>query len=305
MTVRYRCLLLAVLLLAVLVVSQAAQAQDEPIGVAVMKFRDNQLTRWWGSGWNVGEGITQLVTDELANRGRFRLIERTRLNEIMSEKGLAQSGDLDPSTTIELGRLMGVRIMILGNVTSFELKGAGGIGFGGFSLGAEKGQVVLTGRIVDVQTGEILSSVRAEGSGTGTRVAVNSYRGLSFESEAFTNSTLGKAANQAIKSFVDQVTAAVDNASLRITQAQYRQEVEGMVVGMVGTNVVVNLGTGRGVRKGAKLQVYRLQEMEGLSSLVRVPVAVLRVIDAQPEASVCLVESSSDAIQRGDVAVLQ
>ncbi len=298
-------LLLVAALLLVLGVAATAAAAEEPLGVAVMQFKDAQLTSWWSWSWEVGEGMTQMVTDEMAKRGTFRLFERSRIADILSEKGLAQSGDLDPSTTIELGKLMGVRLMILGTVTEFELQGSGSISIGFATVGAQRAKVSLTARVVDTQTGEILGAVKGEGSATGASVSVNSYRGLSFEGKQFRNSTLGKAATTAVNAFVDDVSRVVQQAGAKIQGAGQKAALEGKVAALIGSNVVVNLGSAQGVRKGASFQVYRVQRVEGLSDPVRVPVAKLKAIDVQAQAAICEVQSQSDQVQKGDLVVLQ
>lgn len=289
----------------VLLFSCVGLAADEPLGVAVMNFQDAQLQQWWGWSWNVGEGMTQLVTDELARRGTFRLFERTRLNDILGEKGLAQSGDLDPSTTIELGKLMGVRLMILGTVTEFDLRSSGGISLGFATVGAQRAKVTLTGRVVDTQTGEILGAVKGEGTGTGTSVSVDSYQGISFSGEQFQSTTLGKASDAAVKAFADNVSRVVESAGAKIRQESAKAALEGKVVTLVGSNVVVNLGGSKGIRKGASFQVYRLQTIEGLPDPLRVPVAKLKAVDVQGAASICEVQSKADEVQKGDVVVLE
>lgn len=53
---------------------------------------------------------------ELANLGAFRLVERTRMDEVLREQGLQQSGCTSTECAVETGRILGVGKIVAGSL---------------------------------------------------------------------------------------------------------------------------------------------------------------------------------------------
>lgn len=85
-------------------------------------------------------GIQQMLLTELAQNENLRVVERSRLREIMEEQGLATSGAVDPATAARAGRLVGARYVITGVFVDLY------------------GRFRMDGRVVDVETGEVLNT---------------------------------------------------------------------------------------------------------------------------------------------------
>ena len=158
-----RCI--SLVLFALLIVSAwapatLAEGKDKP-RIAVLKFEnkaDNQY--WWHGG---AEAMQDVFVTELVKSGKFRVIDRERLDALMSEKNLSLSGDLDPTTAVRVGKLLGVEYFLTGAVTEYGTDTAGGSGFG-VSVKRNKFTAAANARIIDVETGEILwaDEARAE-----------------------------------------------------------------------------------------------------------------------------------------------
>ena len=88
--------------------------------------------------------------DELVNDGSYRVIERKRLDAILAEQNFSQSERADPSakTLAQVGKLLGVKYLIVGSITKFGTEksnksfGGGGFGskFGVGEVGTAKGK---------------------------------------------------------------------------------------------------------------------------------------------------------------------
>jgi Ca-activated chloride channel family protein len=78
----------------------------------------------------------------LAGNPRLTLVERSRLDAVRAEQRLAVSGMLDADAAIGVGRLLGARYMITGQVIPMT------------------SQVIVFGRVINVETGEILSAAQ-------------------------------------------------------------------------------------------------------------------------------------------------
>jgi len=91
------------------------------------------------------KGLAQMLISDLSALDGVRLVERDRLEEILGELKLAQSGKIDPATAAKVGKLLGARYMVLGGY--FDLMN---------TLRADA-------RVVEVETGKVLQSTGATG----------------------------------------------------------------------------------------------------------------------------------------------
>jgi TolB-like protein len=137
----------AVLLSIGLPLGTAAQETfDTRPGIAVFPFTDGGSL---GPGREdlsaLQVGVQQLLLSELSQNPNLRVIERSRLREILEEQGLVSSRQVDPQTAVQIGKLIGARYMITGVYMDL---------FGDFRIDA---------RVVDVETGEVLRAREVRG----------------------------------------------------------------------------------------------------------------------------------------------
>jgi TolB-like protein len=92
----------------------------------------------------LGIGLQQMLITELSLNSGLRLVERSRLREIIEELDLGQGGYIDPSTTASVGKLVQARYMIVGGFVDAN------------------GTMRLDARIDDVETGEVLVETAAK-----------------------------------------------------------------------------------------------------------------------------------------------
>lgn len=64
----------------------------------------------------LGYGLSALIASDLARSRQLIIVERIRLDAVMRELDLAQSGRVDTTTAPRVGRIVGARRMILGDV---------------------------------------------------------------------------------------------------------------------------------------------------------------------------------------------
>ena len=92
----------------------------------------------------LGRMMTSLLTTELSRSGDMDVVSRQRLNDLARELG-HETGPVDSTVATEVARMAGVGTMILGQVAQ-----AGG-------------RIVVSADLVDVETGRLIASARAEG----------------------------------------------------------------------------------------------------------------------------------------------
>lgn len=109
---------------------------------------------------NLAKGISELMIEELLQYERVRLVERTKLNRVLAELKIQLTGLIDHDTMKEVGILIGADALLIGNLSSVTHKEKKLQGFLAYSL-KRKSEVLLSARLVDVETGEILASSKA------------------------------------------------------------------------------------------------------------------------------------------------
>lgn len=132
--------------------------KDRPL-VAVMPFvYKATLPEYAG----VESGLGDALISELVKSRQFRLIERERIETLLREIQLQQSGLTDSAKEIQVGTQLGAQALVSGSVTSVSVRDEWrSVKF------AEKttrfADIEAEVRMTDIETGEILASGRAVG----------------------------------------------------------------------------------------------------------------------------------------------
>lgn len=285
-------------------ISEADDATD--MTVAVLEFKGTgyvNISVWLRD--RLISGIPQMIAGRLVDEPGVKVLERDRINEIMQEHRLQSSQSIDEHTAIELGRLIGADMIVMGTLSEIGLESGGGVGVGRFQLNTSTAKVRLSGRLIHVETGELLAAIESQGQNTGTGVSVRNIQGLSYDGKDFQDSTIGKALDEAIDDFVAQFRNALSGVREKLRTEGARVATEGQVVGMRGEYVIVDLGRAHGVQTKSHLKVQRLEHIEGLSAPIHIPVAALEVLSVDEHASVTTVKESSEPIAIGDRVEVQ
>ena len=88
----------------------------------------------------VNLAVSEMLTRNLLLSGTFKLTERDQLEEVLREQKLALSGALDSKTAANVGRLIGAKLLVLGNVIQVG------------------NSYQITSKLVNSDTGEIVAS---------------------------------------------------------------------------------------------------------------------------------------------------
>ena len=196
--------LLAVFAITAPVFAQKKMSKEEKSKlprIAILEFKaaPDAWHGWHHGGWGnqmgtISNQLRDLFTTEIVEKGKgkIRVIERERLNEIRGELNFQQSGEVDTATVQKIGKLLGVKYVMTGKVTRFAYKEGGfssGRGVGALvgkvtkdgMAGAVAGSVNVkkasfTGRLdirlIEVETGEILGAWKDEDKVDNTSVKV-------------------------------------------------------------------------------------------------------------------------------------
>ena len=199
--------------------------------------------------WNLGEGMADVLVTQLLDTDRVIVLERKDLKDILNEIVL-QGGELfRKEGTIDRGRLKNAKYIVRGSVTDFtetnENSGWFGISWLKIFGRGSKARVAINIKVSDVESGEIVSSVKAAKTvSAGGIGAEGRYKNMTFGGDAFFRTPLGKATEGAIHSALRQI--------LRELPTNYWQP---RVAEFTGDTVVINGGKNVRVRIGDKFVV--------------------------------------------------
>lgn len=90
--------------------------QKERIVVLPAEYRYNEYR-------NISDEILDIVSNSITALGRFEVIDRTDLNAVLTELGLAQSGIVDESQAVEVGKLLASDVGLLVKLSNFSQQG--------------------------------------------------------------------------------------------------------------------------------------------------------------------------------------
>ncbi len=272
--------------------------------IAVTRF-DNKVKGTWGS-WNIGEGMAEQLTTALIKSGRFVVVERQALQDVLGEQELGQTGIIKKETAAKVGQVLGAQIIVRGVVSEFEQSesgGGAGIGIGGFRIGgrSSNAHVGIDIRLIDATSGQVLTSHNAVGKVESSGIAVGVSRGnIDFGADSFKNAPIGQATRQAIE---DAVKFIIDTMETVPFTAK--------VIKIEGKKIYINIGKNMNIRSGTKMYAYALgEDLVDPDTGLRLGadeklLGTVEVRDVQSKFSIGYMVSGSGNLKRGDILKLE
>ncbi|MBL8026234.1 MAG: hypothetical protein JNL74_07475 [Fibrobacteres bacterium] len=120
-------------------------SEQPTVTVGVLPFTNNSLTNK-ESLQPLAVGLSDMMATELGKIGSLKIVERAKLNKIVEEMALVQSGILSDDSAIQIGKLSGATMLLLGSFT---------MGF--------NGEMRIDIRLVKVETGETVKAEEVTG----------------------------------------------------------------------------------------------------------------------------------------------
>jgi hypothetical protein len=185
---------------------------------------------------------------------KFTIVERDKLNLVLKEQGLAASGALDPQTAAKVGKILGVRYIVVGGIDKFAINNTKG-GIGGIGGNLQQGSATINIRLIDTTTAERILAVQGDGE---VKKGGGVFRGANLSREAewgIASETIQKAAKATVAKLVtggylDKIGAAATSA----------KGLEGRVIKTDGSRAYINLGANAGLKVGDKFSVFAVGE---------------------------------------------
>jgi curli biogenesis system outer membrane secretion channel CsgG len=249
----------------ILLISNLSFSQELP-RIAVVGITSSAPGYIWRSDSPLSLGATDLMINALLNANRFRVFERAKLDLLLQEQNFQHfSGLVDQTTAVKLGKMIGVDAILTGSITNISFKKSEGIRIGPIKVGKSYAKVVMTIRIIDVTTGEILFSTvqeeEASKSGISGVLPIPIPGGIGFSKQEVVDvlSAVELICNKVVLNFV----AKIDKKNIAVSSAP----LEGYVVKVESTSsggiiqVYINLGESSGIQVGDEIRIYREGEV--------------------------------------------
>lgn len=176
---------------------QPANADFKKTKIAVLDF---QLQGEKFDNPDMDTIVAEWFITAMVREGRFDVVERRLLEKILKEQKLAMTGVVNTSGASELGKLLGVKVIITGSVMKL------------------KNVIEINSRIIDVETGSIITAEHVKSSAT-----------------ARLQDLVVQMSRKIMKNF----------------------PLEGYIVNRSGEKVTLDLGIRTGVKSGMRFVVYK------------------------------------------------
>jgi outer membrane protein assembly factor BamB/TolB-like protein len=133
----------AAVVLAASMLCAAAPPPSKARRIAVLEFQN--VTQEKALDW-IGTGMKEELTSQLSQIPEFVVVERARLGDAIKELNFNRSQYVDPAAAQKMGKMLGAQSVVVGSYQKFE------------------DTMRIHARLVDVETGEVKSPIRVDGS---------------------------------------------------------------------------------------------------------------------------------------------
>ena len=177
---------------------------------------------------------SEYIINHLVDRQYFTVKEKELVMDHLKRNNLKTTGLIDPDTARYIGSLLGVRYLIYGNVANVSVSETGtqimtNIG-GGINICTVKAHMV--GRMMDVETGDILMAVRGDGQSKSSYVNLQAGNNLAMVhtvkigTAKVTQDSVHNAIKKAAENMADNMIAIASGQPLPAKNAKNKKDVK-------------------------------------------------------------------------------
>jgi curli biogenesis system outer membrane secretion channel CsgG len=226
----------------------------------------------FGTQQNIGTGIQAMLVKRVAQDGKYTVVERRKVANIIKEQDFSASNRVKQGTGARVGQIRGANLTLMGDIVVFGrddrktsagvgaiVPGAGGI-IGGSKADA-KAVVVLDYRIVDTETSEVVASGEARGESKRTSKGFGAAMfaggvgvggGFNMTSSNFAETIIGEATMDA----VNKLAVDINMRELNGGAGGRELDLDARVADVSGNSITINAGTAAGLAVGQTFTIY-------------------------------------------------
>lgn len=132
--------------------------------------------------FNAGKASSEYLIQRLFQVGKFNIMDRTLVEEKILESKLNTTGLIDPDTAKKIGEILDADYLVYGNVNDVTLSETGGSTAGvGLDVSKITVKAHIIVRVMEVETGKILSAAKGEGKSRGSFVRLKGAQMMMLE----------------------------------------------------------------------------------------------------------------------------
>lgn len=150
--------------------------------------------------------LDDLIIGEILQTGRFRVVERSRIDAILKEMVLSQTGIIDEKTAGKIGKQLGAEMVLVGSLTAvnpIKKRDSMGSTIWRETRGFE---ISLQGRLTNIVRGEIVAATKATGmEAQQEKMAFGAKTGLIAPEETLLNKAMATAVRILVNKLAGQI----------------------------------------------------------------------------------------------------
>jgi curli biogenesis system outer membrane secretion channel CsgG len=212
----------------------------------------------FGTQQNIGQGIIAMMTKRIAQDGKYTVVERRKVANIIKEQDFDASNRVKQGSGARIGQIRGADLTMMGDIVVFgrddrRNSGGGGVVVGGVGVGG--GGYKATDKAVVVLSGEARGESKrtSKGGGGGFFVGgVGVGGGFNMASSNFAETIIGEAVMDA----VDKLAIDINSKGLTGGAEGRENDLDAKVADVSGNSITINAGTAAGLRPGQTFTVY-------------------------------------------------
>lgn len=139
-------MILKILILGFCLLLTPLMAADSSQTIAVLDFTNNSLLNK-AEFESLSKGLAEMLISELSQVPTLQVVERQKLNALLAEMQLAQTGLISETSSAKIGQLLGAQYLVLGSF-----------------MAVPGNKIRIDARSVHVETGKTLLAEKSEGN---------------------------------------------------------------------------------------------------------------------------------------------
>jgi len=236
------------ILTAAVVSMSAVSAQEKKPRIAVLPFDSSHISS--AHAHLATSVVNGMFETQLVKTGKFTVIERKRIEAVLSEQGLGLSGAVDPTTAVKVGKILGVELILTGDVTQLGVRKAGGGGgmFGGSKTTMEGS---LDVRLISTETAQIVFADVSHNEDSNYKVKVFGVGG----GVDFDDNSIEKIFRPCVQDLSKKMADKVGDI---VSAQRGGGGLEAKIANVSGSKIYLNKGANEGVKVGDVFEIYRM-----------------------------------------------
>lgn len=239
--------------------AEVAAALPEYTGIKhALGVTDFDNEAGYRSQYELGNNLAMMLESALFDSGRFVIVERQELGDVIVEQDLQSSGRAAASTQVaQTGLIRSAKYIATGAITRIDANtsgNSGGIGIGNVrvGMGNNKATIEVVVKLIDTTSSQVVASQRISGEAGGNRLSLgfndgNFGAGLS----SFAKTPIGEAAQDCISQAVIFIAAEMEDYDITANVVMAQSE----------ERIVINRGTNYGIGAGQTFVVREAGEI--------------------------------------------